>query len=1277
MKKFLRTLFKIAAYTGAVILILLAIVVGLFRLFLPRLPEYQDEIKGWASAAIGMEVQFSGMNARWALSGPELEFYDAELIRPDNQKRAIAARRVAVGISVTRLLSERKFEVDRLIISDTSIEVRRLEGGLWWVQGTPVDEVPRAHEGGPQRLGEIEIIGSGIEIRFLQPGDARPRIFLVPRVLASLDEHRIAVDASVRLPEDLGRDLDIAATQMLGVPLEERSWDVRVEASDILLAGWAALHPAFTDRVLAGAGDVDLSVALDRSGIRSAAADLDIVAMELEPGEPFNIEGRLEFDLAPDGWLAAADDFRIATDDHEWPAASLGAEASVEADGSIAMLRLRATYLNLDDHALLLPIMPEPLRGTLAEIAPSGQVRDMTAIVSDLGRERPQFAVTADLDAVGFNAVGKRPGMRGFTGHVRSDQSGGRVEIDTSDMLLELPSIMSAPLDINSMAGTVLWRMSDERITVLSDSIRLLNPALEARLNVQFAINVDGTSPDIDLASTFTVMDISAARRYLPRKIMKPKLDNWFQEALVAGSIERGTVRLVGPLDKFPFENDEGRLLVEGSARNVTLRYQPGWPAAEQANMEVVLDNLRLYSVRNRSTHAGNLAVDTQVDIPNLRRPVLSIKGLVTGTLDSMQRFSLQSPVNRFTGGNLARLTLTGDAAFDVDLTIPLKEAKNTTIDGLLRSNNGTLSVEGLGAPVTDLIGEVRITRETVTGDSLGGRFLGEPVEFRIGPGQDPRFFTVATATGTATAAAIISELGVPLEGLIDGAASYEARIFFPRGGQEPQPPFTIRVASPLRGMALNLPVPVGKPADESMLLRGDIRFIPGGERIESEGRAGDDIAWQLAFTRPEGVWDLDRGTVMSGGGSIEPADTRGLHLRGRTDTIRLDEWLSLSRGGEQRVGTAERIRSADLLVDNLFAIGQHLRGHRVRLDRSARDWLVQVDGDDVKGSIFVPYDFGSDRAMVIDMDRLHLPGDEGSPPSESDLDPRKLPPIKLTARDFALGSRNFGSVEADLIRTAEGLETNTLTAKDPSFEIVATGSWVADGREELGSRTSLSASLTSTDVGATLERLDFARGVTGESMGIILDVSWSGAPRDDFLGSVDGEVTLQLEEGELEEVEPGAGRMLGLFSFVALPRRLSLDFRDVFAKGFRYDNIAGSFRIDDGVASTCDMSLEGPSAYVGIVGQVNLASKQYEQGAVISAKVGNTLPIVGAVVGGPPGAAAMLIFSQIFKKPLEEVGQVFYGMSGAWDDPVIESVSSENFVRYGELAGCLDTSEQ
>lgn len=1277
MKLFFKKLLRVFAYSGAALLILLAVLVGLFRLFLPRLPEYQDDIENWASNAIGMEVQFSGMNARWGLSGPEVEFYETQLIRPGNQTRLIAADLVSIGISVNRLLFDQALVVDRVVIRDTSIEIRQLENGGWWVQGNAIDELLQSLPEAQPRLDEMEVVGEDIEIRFLQPGDQRPRYFRVPSVQVSIDDRRIALDADVRLPDDLGRNANLSATYLLHVPREERAWDVTIETDDLILDGWSELYPGLPSGPISGRGDIDASFALSGGSLSNASVDIDFADMSLSGGQVFDLEGRFELDTSFDGWLVAAENFRIATGGREWPSSSLRAEASTDDDGEVAVLILRASYANLSDSALFLPVLPEKQRALLADLDPQGEIRGLDMTLSELDASAPYFDISVELENVGFSARDKRPGIQGLSGYIRGDRPGGRIEVRSTDMLVELPSVMDGPVDIDILDGMIIWRSNDELTRFTSDSVHLSNAIIDSRGNGELTFYADRPAPEIDYNAAFSVSDVSAVYPYLPHKKMKPKLKEWFSTALVKGSVPRGTLRMNGVLDKQFIRGQGGNLLVEGSARDITLKYHPDWPAVEQADVEIVLDNTRLYSVRNRSISVGNSSVDTKLEIDDLYNPVLSISALTTGTLESMRQYAIQSPLNGLTGGNLERLTMSGDASFQFDLMVPLRDVKNAQINGLLRSNNGSLLVEGFPAPLDDLIGEVTVTREYMESDNLGGRFLGQEISIGLSRPEDPQLFAIATATGLATSQAIMDELGVPLEGTLEGETEYTARILFPRGGQETARPFTIEVSSALEGMAVNLPEPVGKPASDAMQVVSELRFLPGGEAIENSGEAENGLTWLLSFNRPEGVWDFDRGTLMAGPGDIEPAETRGLHIRGTTSTVRLEDWLNLSRSGEKKVGVAERIRSIDLEIDNLFAIGQHLQGHRVKLDRSALDWLVQVEGDDIVGSVLIPYDFGSERAMVVEMERMRLPGDDVSPPSVSTLDPRKLPPILITADEFALGDRNLGAVDVELLRTEDGLESARLTATDRTFSMEGSGRWVADDGEELGSRTYVTAVLNSRDVRATLARLDFAQGISGDSMGVVFDMSWAGGPRASFLDVLDGDVQMRLENGQLEEVEPGAGRMLGLISFVALPRRLSLDFRDVFNKGFRYDSIAGTFAIEDGVASTCDMSLEGPAALIGVVGQVDLANSLYEQGAVISAKVGNTLPIVGAVVGGPPGAAAMLIFSQIFKKPLQSVGQVYYGISGAWDEPAIEPISSDEFVRYGDLASCLVETQQ
>ena len=109
---------------------------------------------------------------------------------------------------------------------------------------------------------------------------------------------------------------------------------------------------------------------------------------------------------------------------------------------------------------------------------------------------------------------------------------------------------------------------------------------------------------------------------------------------------------------------------------------------------------------------------------------------------------------------------------------------------------------------------------------------------------------------------------------------------------------------------------------------------------------------------------------------------------------------------------------------------------------------------------------------------------------------------------------------------------------------------------------------------------------------------------------------------------------------------------------------------------TTLYASLKGPAADVGVVGRASLVTREYDQTVIVSGNLGNTLPIVGAVIAGPQVAAALLIFSQIFKKPLQGMGQIYYGIEGSWDEPEIEPADSDRFALSSALANCLDGND-
>ena len=93
-------------------------------------------------------------------------------------------------------------------------------------------------------------------------------------------------------------------------------------------------------------------------------------------------------------------------------------------------------------------------------------------------------------------------------------------------------------------------------------------------------------------------------------------------------------------------------------------------------------------------------------------------------------------------------------------------------------------------------------------------------------------------------------------------------------------------------------------------------------------------------------------------------------------------------------------------------------------------------------------------------------------------------------------------------------------------------------------------------DSGALLERLGAGkalRGGKGEMQG---QLSWAGSPLTLDYPSLDGQLRLDVDAGQFLQADPGGARLLGVLSLQSLPRRLSLDFRDLFQEGFAFDSI-------------------------------------------------------------------------------------------------------------------------
>jgi len=481
--------------------------------------------------------------------------------------------------------------------------------------------------------------------------------------------------------------------------------------------------------------------------------------------------------------------------------------------------------------------------------------------------------------------------------------------------------------------------------------------------------------------------------------------------------------------------------------------------------------------------------------------------------------------------------------------------------------------------------------------------------------------------------------------------------------------PNILTLHSNLFGTALTLPAPLDKPADQTLPVRIQAA-LPLGEDGEVQVRLGERIALSTRTTGEHtGI-----GIVFGPGNTPAPAPENGLVVSGEVPVLDASGWLTLGAFAADAAIAASPAPILNLKIDQLRLAGAEFAGVNLstepepepeaEAEAEAEAAMLILQSPALAGRVYWPA--ASDLPLQAEFAHLYWPAlarsaHTDAAPSARALgttDPRQLPPVKITIADLRLGEVVLGEAILHTRKTSSGLEIERLRIRGPQQSIDARGDWIGTGD---AATTRLELGVDSQNLGQLLRGLDLGmlqlRGGTGT---LRLGGHWPGSPIDFAAAHLTGQMTIELRDGQLLEVEPGAGRVLGLLSVAQLPRRLLLDFRDFFGKGFGFNEIGGEIHIEGGIARTDGLRINGPAAKIRISGSADLAVKTHNQIIEVAPRTGNLLTAVGAVAGGPLGAAVGAAANAVLKGPLSEVGARTYHITGPWQAPKIEVLVHE-----------------
>jgi uncharacterized protein YhdP len=339
--------------------------------------------------------------------------------------------------------------------------------------------------------------------------------------------------------------------------------------------------------------------------------------------------------------------------------------------------------------------------------------------------------------------------------------------------------------------------------------------------------------------------------------------------------------------------------------------------------------------------------------------------------------------------------------------------------------------------------------------------------------------------------------------------------------------------------------------------------------------------------------------------------------------------------------------------VKALHLFNRELGALTADVSRWPDNWRGQVRGDVADGALLVAPSSAA-TGIELDLNRLRIPP-PAPEPAAGRIDPRQLPPLRVSVRRFQLSGREWGALELRGAPVADGWHIEHLGLQQASHRVDASGRWRAPSSTV--QRTELNGSLRSPDLGGLLTVLGYPDEMVGGVAHFELTGGWDGTPADFSLARLDGELSLSIDEGRLVQVKQGTGRILGMLDISSLTRYLALDFSNLFGKGFAFDSIKGQATVERGNAYTRNLSVKGPSAHLFLSGRVGLATQDLDLEVDVVPRFKEELAMTGLILGSPAVGAAVLAAQELFKKPLEQGARISYTVKGGWQDPEIARV--------------------
>ncbi|MCC6534926.1 MAG: TIGR02099 family protein [Burkholderiales bacterium] len=1239
---------------GAIVLIG-GLILGLRYYLLPNIESYRGELERVLTRATGQRIAIGSVSADWA--GWRPHFSLGEVVVYDRAGRpALELSRIDNALSwLSLLLLEPRFH--SLYIHKPQLAVRRAPDGKLSVAGIVLDDGEREGGFADWLFRQREVVIADASISWIDEMRAAPELRLEQvtfRLHNDYYRHRFGLRA--RAPAELAGLLDVRGDLTGASVAEIARWQGQLYAQldYVDLPAWKHWVDLPID-IAQGRGAVRAWVDVGQQRVTGFIADVRLadvstrLAPELEVLDLADVSGRLGWQGWSAGFEVFARDLRArAVAGHSFRPADFTLRRSQGGKDKTLRGELKASVLDLDALAQLAAHLPldAEFRTALERYAPRGSVHGLEAKWS--GDWPPaQYELKARFDGLAVDAVGALPGLSGISGTVAATEKRGTMTLANRGMQIALPRAFAEPLAFDQASGQIQWTASGAEYDVRLGEVKFSNTDLAGTLHGSYHV-VPGERGVADLTGALTRADARAVARYLPVVVGRATRD-WLQSALVAGHSNDVKLRLKGNLADFPFDRaGKGLFQVTAKARDGVLRYASGWPRIENIAADLNFIGGRMEVRSSSATILGAQLSRVLAVIPDLVQPkeLLEVSGEADAPTSEFLRFIAESPVGamieRFTDGMEAQ----GSGRLGLKLHIPLRALGESRVAGSFQFLNNRLRVDADLPPLEQVNGRLEFTEASVRGQGIAAQVFGGPALINVSTQEQG---VAVTASGRANVDQLKKRFDHPLLQAVSGTSDWRSSIRV-RAKQA-----DFRVESGLQGITSTLPAPLAKAAGDTLPLRFERRIV-GEQQDQIEVGLGNLAGARIVRRRDGAQFVVERAAIGLG---TEPpaAEAPGLWLRGELASLDLDSWRGLLGKSGLAGPNALPLAALDLKLGSLDALGRRFTEVALSAREQTGNWRARISARELAGEIgWRPEGKGQ---IVARLQRLALPAplERLDAPASAQQQPAEYPALDLVVEDFHHKARALGRLELLAVPDGRNWLIERLHIRNADGQLSADGTWQWQARIP---HTQMNFRLEVGDIGKFLARMGYAEGVKGGTATLGGTLTWTGAPQDLDYPSLAGNITVEARRGQFAKLEPGIGKLLGILNLQALPRRVALDFKDVFSEGFSFDTIGGTLRVQRGIGTTDGFRISGPSAKIVMSGEVDLVRETQKLRVRVTPIIGDSVAAATALLGGPVAGLGVFLAQRLLNDPLGQLIAYDYAVTGTWSDPAVNKIALE-----------------